>query len=53
MEVKNLLRKENLLRTELMPVKHKFLVSDEPQHFRGLAARFLGHQIREVERCYV
>jgi len=28
-----------------------FLVSDEPQHFQGLAKRFLGFSIEDVERC--
>lgn len=32
---------------------HKFFVSDEPAHFQKLARRFLGFDIRNVERCHV
>jgi glutamate racemase len=49
-EVKALLETEGLLRLSKHPPKHEFLVSDEPEHFRSVAKRFLGHDLPHVKR---
>lgn len=49
-EVKDLLTKKSLLRKHPHPPKHTFLVSDEPEHFRIVAKRFLGHDLPQVRR---
>ncbi|MBF0486264.1 MAG: glutamate racemase [Candidatus Omnitrophica bacterium] len=49
-EVKSLLERENLLRYSRHPAHHEFLVSDEPEHFRAMAKRFLGHDLPHVRR---
>lgn len=49
-EVKLLLEKEGLARSVRRPAHHEFLVSDEPEHFRALAKRFLGHDLPHVRR---
>jgi glutamate racemase len=49
-EVKKLLESENLMRQSKHPPKHEFLVSDEPEHFRLVAKRFLGHDLTQVKR---
>ncbi len=50
-EVKALLESAGLARRAKHPPKHEFLVSDEPEHFRILAKRFLGHDLPKVKRC--
>jgi glutamate racemase len=49
-EVKKLLESEDLMRQSKHPPKHEFLVSDEPEHFRTVAKRFLGHDLTQVKR---
>jgi glutamate racemase len=49
-EVKKLLEVEGLLRVSKHPPRHEFLVSDEPEHFRIVAKRFLGHDLPRVRR---
>ena len=49
-EVRALLEKAGLMRTSRRPARHEFLVSDEPEHFRSVAKRFLGHDLPRVER---
>ncbi len=49
-EVKVLLEGLGLLRRARHPPKHEFLVSDEPEHFRTVAKRFLGHDLPHVRR---
>jgi glutamate racemase len=49
-EIKALLETKGLTRLEQCPPRHEFLVSDEPQHFRSLAKRFLGHDLTHVQR---
>jgi glutamate racemase len=49
-EVRSLLESEDLLRQSQHPPKHEFLVSDEPEHFRTVAKRFLGHDLTQVKR---
>ncbi|MBF0122475.1 MAG: glutamate racemase [Candidatus Omnitrophica bacterium] len=49
-EVQNLLEKQKLMRQNQHPPKHQFLVSDEPEHFRVVAKRFLGHDLPHVQR---
>ena len=49
-EVKRMLEAEGLLRTSRKPPRHEFLVSDEPEHFRVIAKRFLGHDLPHVRR---
>lgn len=48
--VKKLLEAEGLLRSSKHPPRHEFLVSDEPEHFRVVAKRFLGHDLTHVRR---
>ncbi|MFA5087902.1 MAG: glutamate racemase [Candidatus Omnitrophota bacterium] len=50
-EVKELLNKDDLAHPLSGRACYKFLVSDEPKHFRRLAKRFLGYDIRNVRRC--
>ena len=49
-EVKALLESKGLSRKSTRPPRHEFLVSDEPEHFRILAKRFLGHDLVSVRR---
>jgi glutamate racemase len=49
-EVKKLLEAQGLLRASTRSPKHEFLVSDEPEHFRVVAKRFLGHDLPHVRR---
>lgn len=49
-EVKALLEHRGLSRISKRPPKHEFLVSDEPEHFRTVAKRFLGHDLPHVKR---
>ena len=49
-EVKKLLEADGLLRVSRRPPRHEFLVSDEPEHFRTVAKRFLGHDLPHVRR---
>ncbi|NTV28566.1 MAG: glutamate racemase [Candidatus Omnitrophica bacterium] len=49
-EVKMLLEDRQLLRCSRRPPRHEFLVSDEPEHFRVVAKRFLGHDLPRVRR---
>ncbi|MBF0386868.1 MAG: glutamate racemase [Candidatus Omnitrophica bacterium] len=49
-EVKALLESRGLARQSRRPPRHEFLVSDEPEHFRTLAKRFLGHDLASVRR---
>lgn len=49
-EVKALLEMNGLFRKAKCPPRHEFLVSDEPEHFRILAKRFLGHDLASVRR---
>ena len=50
-EVKQLLETTGKSRLSKMPARYKFLVSDQPKHFRKLAKRFLGYNIKSVQRC--
>ncbi|MEI6438288.1 MAG: glutamate racemase [Candidatus Omnitrophota bacterium] len=49
-EVKALLEARGLSRQARRAPRHEFLVSDEPEHFRTLAKRFLGHDLTHVRR---
>lgn len=49
-EVKQLLEAQGLMRLNKKPPHHEFLVSDEPEHFRVVAKRFLGHDLPHVRR---
>lgn len=49
-EVRKLLEAQGLLRMSRRPPRHEFLVSDEPEHFRIVAKRFLGHDLPHVRR---
>lgn len=49
-EVKALLESRGMARKSKRPARHEFLVSDEPEHFRLLAKRFLGHDLTHVRR---
>lgn len=49
-QLKELLIAKKLLRQQNRPLKNIFLVSDEPEHFRALAKRFLGHDLTQVRR---
>lgn len=44
-EVKEILRKKDLLRASKARPKHRFLISDKPQEFRRIARAFLGENI--------
>ncbi|MFH0753869.1 MAG: glutamate racemase [Candidatus Omnitrophota bacterium] len=48
--VKKLLEEQGLMRKNARSPRHEFLVSDEPQHFRVVAKRFLGHDLPHVRR---
>ena len=50
-EVKELLSQRELLRESGTPPRRTFLVSDEPKHFREMARRFLGNEVKNVRRC--
>ena len=50
-EVKQLLENTDKSRQSKSVPKYKFLVSDQPKHFRKLAKRFLGYNIKNVQRC--
>jgi glutamate racemase len=50
-EVRGLLEARGLLRESAHPARHEFLVSDEPEHFRVVAKRFLGHDLTRVRRA--
>ena len=50
-EVKNILLEQGLLRTELKPPDHLYLVSDEPEIFKYRAVKFLGRSMDNVKRC--
>ena len=52
-QVRQMLIERDLLRMQLSPATHTFLVSDEPQNFKRLARRFLGGGVKEVERVDV
>lgn len=52
-QVRQLLMEKGLLRTQLSPARHTFLVSDEPQNFQRLALRFLGGGVKDVKLCHV
>lgn len=47
-EVKNILANESLVNTALQTGKQRFYVSDNPEWFSSLAARFLGEEIKSV-----
>ena len=49
-DVRDVLEQKNALRTGTHKATCKFLVSDEPAHFQKLARRFLGFEIKDVER---
>ncbi len=49
-EVKGLLAWNEWLSTPRMPPRHRFFVTDEPDHFTALGKQFLGRSIRSVER---
>ncbi len=49
-EVQRLLQEEGLARQGRHAPKNEFLVSDEPEHFRLVAKRFLGHDLPHVRR---
>lgn len=48
-EVKDILEKQNLLRTATTGAKHTFLISDRPQQFEKTAKEFLGYSIKAVK----
>lgn len=50
-EVKALLENTDKARISKILPRYKFLVSDQPKHFRKLAKRFLGYNIKNVQRC--
>lgn len=52
-QVRQMLLQRRLLRMQLSPATHTFLVSDEPQNFQKLARRFLGGGVKEVKRVDV
>ena len=49
-EVRALLEHKGLARKSRRPPRHEFLVSDEPEHFRVIAKRFLGQDLARVRR---
>jgi glutamate racemase len=53
LEVKERLRRGNLLRSEATPPVHSFAASDSPLRFREVGSRFLGNRIGDVERVDV
>jgi glutamate racemase len=44
------LEQSGLERLSKHPPQNRFLVSDEPEHFRTVAKRFLGHDLPQVKR---
>ena len=50
-EVKQHLEDAGKARVSKTLPRYKFLVSDQPKHFRKLAKRFLGYNIKNVQRC--
>lgn len=50
-QVKALLERQHLNRLQNKQKRYTFLVSDQPQHFRKLARRFLGRNIKNVQRA--
>jgi len=50
MEVKKILATEGMLNAEKRNPKHKFYVSDNAQWFKGVAAKFLGMPLSNVEK---
>lgn len=53
LEVKELLEDTGLARGEKHKARYEFLISDQPQHFRKLARRFLGYDIKNVKKVSV
>lgn len=51
LEVKNILIERGILRTNLRPADHLYLVSDEPDIFKYRAVKFLGRSMDNVRRC--
>ena len=49
-EVKDLLHVREMARTDKHKARYHFLISDEPEHFRSSARRFLGCNIKNVKR---
>ncbi|MDD3374453.1 MAG: glutamate racemase [Candidatus Omnitrophica bacterium] len=49
-EVAEALEKMNLANRSLIKGNHRFFVSDKPQHFRSLAKRFLGYDIKNIRK---
>ncbi len=49
-EVKFLLKECDLQNVSRRPGSHKFFVSDKPQHFKDLAKRFLGWEIKNIKK---
>ncbi len=52
-DVRDTLENKNAFNVQSGKARYKFLVSDEPAHFQKLARRFLGFDIKDVERCHV
>ncbi len=50
-KVKDILKEMNLERVKQGGPRRVFYVSDQPEHFLGLARRFLGYDIKDVKRC--
>ncbi len=48
--VKELLNSRQGLRTPKRVPRYEFLVSDQPEHFQKLAKRFLGYNIKNIQR---
>ena len=53
LEVRSILTKADLLRTDVAPPMHAFAASDSPLRFRQVGRRFLGDKIVDVERVDV
>ena len=49
-EVKSMLTWNESLSSSRAKPKHRFFVTDEPDHFMGLGEKFLGQALRSVER---
>jgi len=49
-EVKKILSEENMLNPAVKKGRHRFLVSDNPEWFSGLASRFLGRPVENVAK---
>ncbi len=52
-QVRQLLVEKKILRTQLSPAQHTFMVSDEPELFKKMALRFLGGGVKEVIKVHV